>query len=192
MTRASWLSLIGWGIYIQYNIIILKKKSFLNNKFYTWIIYRLEHDSLREENQQIRDKLRLARQESIDAELNAEKVRQSAIEASVQAREAIATEKKRHLDLEEDIRLKNKELRALKEELSTQQNVWTLKFQKQESELSRLRSRLSAAAIPNSEVESRLSNLTRTLVIKQQELENLTTDRNALRLQLEKLEVNIN
>lgn len=48
---------------------------------------------------------------------------------------------------------------------------------------------MSAMATPSSEVESRLSTLTQTLVSKQQALELLTTERNALRLQLEKLEV---
>lgn len=78
----------------------------------------------------------------------------------------------------------------MREELSLRQSAFQAKLQKQESEISRLRSQLSAAATPNSEVESRLSSLTRTLVLKQQELEHLTTERNALRLQLEKLEVN--
>lgn len=81
------------------------------------------------------------------------------------------------------------EVRSLREELSLQNNAVSMKLQKQESEISRLKSQLSAAATPSSEVESRLSSLTRTLVLKQQELEHLTTDRNALRLQLERLEV---
>lgn len=45
--------------------------------------------------------------------------------------------------------------------------------------------------MPNSEMDSRIASLTQTLVIKQQALECLTTERNALRLQLEKIEVNI-
>lgn len=45
--------------------------------------------------------------------------------------------------------------------------------------------------MPNSEMDSRITSLTQTLVIKQQALECLTTERNALRLQLEKIEVNI-
>lgn len=48
---------------------------------------------------------------------------------------------------------------------------------------------LSAASTPSSKVESRLTSLTQTLVSKQQALEILTTERNALRLQLEKIEV---
>lgn len=76
----------------------------------------------------------------------------------------------------------------MREELTLRTNTFTAKLQKQESEISRIRSQLSVVATPNSE-ETRLANLTRTLVLKQQELEHLTTDRNALRLQLEKLEV---
>ena len=65
----------------------------------------------------------------------------------------------------------------------------SLKLRNQESEIARLRTQLSAAVTPSSEVESRLSTLTQTLVSKQQALESLTTERNALRLQLEKIEV---
>ncbi|XP_014203410.1 golgin-84 [Copidosoma floridanum] len=149
---------------------------------------RQERELLREENRQIREKLRLARQDSVDAELNSEKMRQKAIEASIQAREAVAAERTKRLDAEEDARLRSEEVRSLHEELVLQQNTFSATLHKHESEISKLRSRLSSSAIPNSEVEMRLSTLTRTLVIKQQELEHLTTDRNALRLQLEKLE----
>lgn len=65
-----------------------------------------------------------------------------------------------------------------------------MKLRKQEAEISRLRSQLSAISTPSSAVESRLSTLTQTLVTKQNELEHLTTEKNALRLQLEKIEVN--
>lgn len=68
---------------------------------------RQERETLREENRQIREKLRLARQESIDADLNAEKVRQRAMEASIQARESVANERRRRLDAEEDAKLRS-------------------------------------------------------------------------------------
>lgn len=81
------------------------------------------------------------------------------------------------------------EARGLREELASQLNNWTMKFRKQETEITRLRSQLSAASTPSSAVETRLSSLTQTLVAKQQALESLTTEKNALRLQLEKIEV---
>lgn len=83
------------------------------------------------------------------------------------------------------------EIRSLKDELLTERNRFSLQLQKQNSEISRLRLQLSASTTPSNEMDSRLATLTKTLVLKQQELECLTTDRNALRLQLEKLEVNI-
>lgn len=83
------------------------------------------------------------------------------------------------------------EIRSLKDEITRQQNNYTIQIQKQDAEISRLRLQLSATSTPNSEVESRLATLTQTLVLKQQALENITTERNALRLQFEKLEVNL-
>ena len=62
---------------------------------------------LREENRQIREKLRIARQESIDADLNAEKVRQRAMEASIQARETVANERRKRLEVEEEAKLRS-------------------------------------------------------------------------------------
>jgi len=79
----------------------------------------------------------------------------------------------------------------LKDELIGQRNGYSLQIQKLNSEISRLRLQLSASATPSSEMDSRIGTLTQTLVLKQQALEHLTTERNALRLQLEKIEVNI-
>lgn len=79
----------------------------------------------------------------------------------------------------------------MKDELITERNGFSLQLQKQDSEMSRLRLQLSASATPGNEMDSRLTSLTKTLVLKQQALECLTTERNALRLQLEKLEVRV-
>jgi len=79
----------------------------------------------------------------------------------------------------------------LKDELISQRNGFSLQLQKQNSEISRLKLQLSASATPSNEMDSRIASLTQTLVLKQQALECLTTERNALRLQLEKIEVNI-
>lgn len=81
------------------------------------------------------------------------------------------------------------EIRSLKDELIRQRNSYTSQLQKNESDIAKLRMQLSATSTPSSEVETRLASLTHTLVSKQQALESLTTERNALRLQLEKIEV---
>lgn len=150
---------------------------------------RQERDALREEMVQIREALTQARQVCTDSDLNVEKFRQRAIEASIDAREQIANEKRKRLDLEQDLKHKNEEIQSLQEKLKLCHGAFNSKIQKQESEITRLRSQLSAIGTPNTEIESRLTNLTRTLVLKQQELENLVSERNALKLQIEKMEV---
>lgn len=79
----------------------------------------------------------------------------------------------------------------MKDELISQRNGFSLQLQKQNSEISRLKLQLSVSATPSNEMDSRIASLTQTLVLKQQALECLTTERNALRLQLEKIEVNM-
>ncbi|XP_034196511.1 golgin A5 isoform X3 [Osmia lignaria lignaria] len=149
---------------------------------------RQERDILREENQQISEQLRIVREELMNADVKLEKMRQNSAEANVQAQEILATERRRRLDAEEDARLHSEEIRSLKDELIRQRNSYTSQLQKSNSEISRLRMQLSATSTPSSEVELRLASLTKTLVSKQQALESLTTERNALRLQLEKIE----
>ncbi|XP_012277575.1 golgin-84 [Orussus abietinus] len=149
---------------------------------------RQERDSLREENQQLCEQLRLAREELTNAELKFEKIRQQSVETNIRAQEVITVERRRRLEVEEDARNNSEELKSLREELTRQQDSFSQKLQKQQANILRLRSQLSAASTPNSEIEARLSSLTQTLVVKQQALESLTTERNALRLQLEKIE----
>ncbi|XP_068970710.1 golgin-84 [Bombus flavifrons] len=149
---------------------------------------RQERDILREENQQSSEQLRIVREELMNADVKLEKMRQKSAEANIQAQEILATERRRRLDAEEDARLHSDEIRSLKDELIRQRNNYTTQLQKSDSEIARLRVQLSAASTPSSKVESRLTSLTQTLVSKQQALEILTTERNALRLQLEKIE----
>ncbi|KOC67336.1 Golgin subfamily A member 5 [Habropoda laboriosa] len=149
---------------------------------------RQERDMLREENQQISEQLRIVREELINTDVKLEKMRQKSAEANVQTQEILATERRRRLDAEEDARLHSEDIRSLKDELIRQRSNYTTQLQKSNSEIARLRMQLSATSTPSSEVESRLTSLTQTLVSKQQALESLTTERNALRLQLEKIE----
>ena len=149
---------------------------------------RQERDTLREENQQISEQLRIVREELMNADVKLEKMRQKSAETNIQTQEILATERRRRLDAEEDARLHSEEIRSLKDELIRQRNSYTSQLQKNESEIAKLRMQLSATSTPSSEVETRLASLTHTLVSKQQALESLTTERNALRLQLEKIE----
>ncbi|XP_008545397.1 golgin-84 [Microplitis demolitor] len=145
-----------------------------------------ECDSLRQENQQLCRQLKVAQEELINADLKIEEINKKIIATNRETYEIISSEKKKRVEAEEDTRMHLEETRALKHELSSQRESWSIKLQKQEIEISRLKSQLSAISTPSSAIESRLSALTQTLVSKQNELEALTSDRNALRLQLEK------
>ncbi|EZA52715.1 hypothetical protein DMN91_001960 [Ooceraea biroi] len=147
-----------------------------------------ERDSIGEENQQVSQQLRLLREEMVNADLNLEKIRQKSAEANLQNQEILTGERRRRLEAEEDVRLRSEEIRSLKDELISQRNGYSLQVQKKNSEISKLKLQLAASATPSNEIDSRITSLTQTLVLKQQALECLTTDRNALRLQLEKVE----
>lgn len=147
-----------------------------------------ERDSVREENQQMCQQLKILREELINTDLNLEKIRQKSAETNLQNQEILASERRRRLETEEDMRLHSEEIRSLKDELISQRNGFSLQLQKQNSEISRLKLQLSVSTTPSNEMDSRIASLTQTLVLKQQALEHLTTERNALRLQLEKIE----
>ncbi|XP_011867092.1 PREDICTED: golgin-84 [Vollenhovia emeryi] len=147
-----------------------------------------ERDGVREENQQICQQLKMLREELANADLNLEKIRQKSVETNLQNQEILTSERRRRLEAEEDMKLHSEEIRSLKDELISQRNGFSLQLQKQNSEISRLKLQLSVSATPSNEMDSRIASLTQTLVLKQQALECLTTERNALRLQLEKIE----
>ncbi|XP_034942391.1 golgin-84 [Chelonus insularis] len=143
---------------------------------------------LRQENQQLCEQLKIAREELVNADVKMEECNRKIVLANREAYEIISNEKKRRVEAEEDARIHLEETRKLKDELSSQLNNWSVKLRKQESEISRLKSRLSAVSTPSSAVETRLATLTQTLVTKQNELASLTTEKNALKLQLERVE----
>ncbi|XP_015112366.1 golgin-84 [Diachasma alloeum] len=149
---------------------------------------RQECNALRHENQQVGEQLRIAREELVTADLKIEEMSRKFGVSSREMQEIISGEKRKRVEAEEDARAQMEEVRAVKDELASQAGIWATKVRKQDTEISRLRSQLAAVSTPSSAVETRLATLTQTLVAKQNELEGLTTEKNALRLQLEKAE----
>ncbi|KAK4872126.1 hypothetical protein RN001_016250 [Aquatica leii] len=100
--------------------------------------------------------------------------------------DSLLCEKKIRSAAEEECHLKSKELQCRLQEIAHQNNVIASKSQ----EIFQLEQQLKQKVNPvtSAEVEERLQNLTHTLMCKQNNLEVATTERNALRLQLEKLE----
>jgi small-conductance mechanosensitive channel len=100
--------------------------------------------------------------------------------------ENLMTEKKIRTIAEEECRAKSQELQLKTQELSQQYHVMQLKNEEVDKLQQALKNKANANA--NGDIDTRIKSLTETLMLKQNALETVTTERNALRLQLEKLE----
>jgi len=67
--------------------------------------HRQERDNIREENQQMSQQLRILREEIVNADLNLEKIKQKSAETNLQNQEILTNERRRRLDVEEDVKL---------------------------------------------------------------------------------------
>lgn len=67
--------------------------------------YRQERDSVREENQQMCQQLKILREELANADLNLEKIKQKSAETNLQNQEILASERRRRLEAEDDMKL---------------------------------------------------------------------------------------
>jgi len=100
--------------------------------------------------------------------------------------QSLANEKKIRAIAEKDCQQKNIELHKAVQEINQLQN--TLKIKNNEINAVVEAVKTKSNLIPNEDIESRIKSLTQTLMLKQHNLETVTTERNALRLQIEKIE----
>ncbi|KAK7865036.1 hypothetical protein R5R35_000051 [Gryllus longicercus] len=151
---------------------------------------RQERELLREETAQTTARLQAVRDELLEAEKRLETCREQAAETQLKLQEKLAEERKRRQAAEEDCKSHGEELRSVQDELSRQRTLLATRVRERELELTRLRTQLAQrpTSPTDDELESRLHTLTQTLVHKQNTLETVTTEKNALRLQLEKME----
>lgn len=92
--------------------------------------------------------------------------------------------------LEEELKARVQETILLKEEMMKQRGQFKIKMSEKEIEIFQLRDKMSQRVQSSSnEAEERIHSLTHSLVQKQTALESITAERNALRIQLEKLDV---
>ncbi|XP_044256629.1 golgin-84 [Tribolium madens] len=100
--------------------------------------------------------------------------------------ETLAREKKIRLMAEDECRIKNQELQLKMQELAQHYQI----IQSKSEEINKLQEALKCKSNSSgyTDFESRIKSLTDTLMVKQNALERVTTERNALRIQLEKLE----
>ncbi|XP_058062208.1 golgin-84 [Anopheles bellator] len=95
----------------------------------------------------------------------------------------------RFLQLEDDFKIKQNELSTSRNELVKQRTMFASRLYEKDAELQKLHSKMQKRpSSPSTDLEDRLVSLTQSLVQKQTTLETITAERNALRLQLEKLE----
>lgn len=97
----------------------------------------------------------------------------------------------KNTQIEEELNTQNREMLNLREEMMKQRSKFATQLSERETEILDLRSKLNQRKqqmSSNSNAEERISSLTHSLVQKQAALESTTAERNALRLQLEKLD----
>uniref|UniRef100_A0A336MQ28 CSON004082 protein n=1 Tax=Culicoides sonorensis TaxID=179676 RepID=A0A336MQ28_CULSO len=91
--------------------------------------------------------------------------------------------------LEEDLKAKIQETILLKEQMMKQRGNFLQKLSERDSEILQLRAKASQRVQKTSnETEERIHSLTHNLVQKQAALESIIAERNALRIQLEKID----
>ncbi|XP_049279753.1 golgin-84 [Anopheles funestus] len=150
---------------------------------------RQEKANLLEELNNLNDRMK---QRETQWMSNEEKLRVTVqgLEQNVQRfQQQVSFETDKYKLLEDDFKTKQKELVSAREELIKQRTSFTLRLHEKESENNKLRNKIHTRPVsPLNDHEDRLASLTQSLVQKQTALETVTAERNALRIQLEKLE----
>ncbi|EMP39867.1 Golgin subfamily A member 5 [Chelonia mydas] len=116
---------------------------------------------------------------------------ESAKEQLQDLQEQIATHKMAKQEVEAELERQKQELHYNEEELYRTKNTLQSRIKDREEEIQKLRNQLTNKALSSSsqsELENRLHQLTETLIQKQTMLESLSTEKNSLVYQLERLE----
>lgn len=145
----------------------------------------------KEELQQMKMATENLRVELADVEGQMQQESDSAQETIRSLEDNINEEKQRREDAEQELLKQKKELQYAIEELSKQKTSFQTRMNDREAEIDRLRNQLATKAMSSStesELESRVRELTESLIHKQTMVEALSTEKNSLGLQLERLE----
>ncbi|XP_046561937.1 golgin subfamily A member 5-like isoform X2 [Haliotis rubra] len=158
----------------------------------------LEHDSLKQEKDMLKDELQQTkmvsenlRAEMLDLEGQLQQDSDSAAEQIKSLEEQILEEKTRKEDTEQELLKQKQELQYAIDEINKQKTSFQSRISDREREIEKLRNQLMTKSISSSsegELESRVRALTDSLIQKQTMLEALSTEKNSLVLQLERME----
>ncbi|XP_045679481.1 golgin subfamily A member 5 isoform X2 [Phyllostomus hastatus] len=152
---------------------------------------RHEKELQREEIQKLMGQVHQLRSELQDMEAQQVSEAESAREQLQDLQDQIAGHKASKQELEAELDRQKQEFRYMEEDLYRTKNTLQSRIKDREEEIQKLRNQLTNKTLSNSsqsELESRLHQLTETLIQKQTMLESLSTEKNSLVFQLERLE----
>ncbi|XP_065541701.1 golgin subfamily A member 5 isoform X2 [Lathamus discolor] len=152
---------------------------------------RHERDTQREEIQKLMGQIQQMRTELQDMETQQVSEAESVREQLQDLQEQITAHKLAKQEAEAELERQKQELHYTEEELYRTKNTLQSRIKDREEEIQKLRNQLTNKALSSSsqtELENRLHQLTETLIQKQTMLESLSTEKNSLVYQLERLE----
>ncbi|XP_042647117.1 golgin subfamily A member 5 [Tyto alba] len=152
---------------------------------------RHERDTQREEIQKLMGQMQQLRIELQDVETQQVSEAESVREQFQDLQEQLAAQKMAKQEAEAELERQKQELHYTEEELYRTKNTLQSRVKDREEEIQKLRNQLTNKALSSSsqtELENRLHQLTETLIQKQTMLESLSTEKNSLVYQLERLE----
>lgn len=152
---------------------------------------RHEKEMQKEEIQKLMGQVHQLRSELQDMEAQQVNEAESAREQLQDLQEQIAGQKASKQELEAELDRQKQEFRYIEEDLYRTKNTLQSRIKDREEEIQKLRNQLTNKTLSNSsqaELENRLHQLTETLIQKQTMLESLSTEKNSLVFQLERLE----
>lgn len=156
---------------------------------------RHEKEMQREEIQKLMGQIHQLRSELQDMEAQQVSEAESAREQLQDLQDQIAGQKASKQELETELERLKQEFHYIEEDLYRTKNTLQSRIKDREEEIQKLRNQLTNKTLSNSsqsELESRLHQLTETLIQKQTMLESLSTEKNSLVFQLERLEQQVN
>lgn len=152
---------------------------------------RHEKEMQKEEIQKLMGQIHQLRSELQDMEAQQVSEAESAREQLQDLQDQIAKQKASKQELETELDRMKQEFHYMEEDLHRTKNTLQSRIKDREEEIQKLRNQLTNKTLSNSsqsELESRLHQLTETLIQKQTMLESLSTEKNSLVFQLERLE----
>lgn len=161
-------------------------------------VSNLEYDSVKQERDMFREDLQHSkltadnlRIELQEIEIQLQQESDSSNDQIRSLEENLQDEKRRRTDAEQDLLKQKQEFQYTIEEISRQKGAFQIKINEKETEIEKLRNQLTTKTMSSStegELESRVRSLTESLIQKQTMLESLSTEKNSLTLQLERLD----